>query len=442
MPSKSIRRRDLLGALALPVIVPSSVVRGAVPPSDRIVMGHIGVGEMGGGHVHHMLSYPEVRIAAICDVRRQHRERAKKMVDEKYGDTNCAVYNDFRELLARPDIDAVLIAVPDHWHALIGLEAARRGKHMYYEKPMGVTFTEAAAMREAVHRSGVVFQFGTQQRSSDDFRFACELARNGRIGQLQKIIVASAPSQSIAPQPVQPVPDGLDYNFWLGPAPWAEYTYLRTTRNWTLIYDYSLGCLSGAWGIHDVDIAQWANGADDTGPISAEGWAEFPKDGLYDTPTAWEVEHKYANGVRLLHLDLYTAWKREPQFRNAGMASMFFGTEGWVYVSRQGMRTYPESLMRTTVGPNEIRLQRSTDHKRNFFDAIRGKGKPISPIDTAVRSETVCQQADIAIRLKRKIRWDPVNERFLEDEQANRMLARPMRSPWSLPYTPRAYANS
>ena len=190
--------------------------------------------------------------------------------------------------------------------------------------------------------------------------------------------------------------------------------------------------ISGAWGIHDVDIAQWANDSDSTGPIEAEGTAVFPRDGLYDTPTHWDVEHKYANGVRLLHMDLETAHKREPQFRNAGMASMFFGTEGWVYVSRNGMRTYPESLMRTTIGPNEIRLPRSNDHKRNFLDAVRGKVRPVSPIEAAVRSETVCQQADIAIRLGRKVRWDPVNERFRDDEQANRMLARPMRSPWRL----------
>jgi predicted dehydrogenase len=426
VPSSAIRRRDLLGALAAPF------VRGAVPPGDRIVMGHIGVGEMGTGHVGDAVEYPEVRVVAVCDVRRRHRERAKAIVDGKYGDTACAMYADFRELLARPDIDAVVIAVPDHWHALIGLEAARRGKHMYYEKPMGVSLAEAAAMRAAVNRYGVVFQFGTQQRSTADFRFACELARNGRIGQLRTIMIASATSQEIGNQPTQPVPEGFDYDFWLGPAPWAPYTYLRTTRNWTLIYDYSLGCISGAWGIHDVDIAQWANDADSTGPLEAEGRATFPREGLYDTPTAWEIEHKYANGVRLIHMDLRTARKRAEQFQQGGMASVFLGTEGWIYVSRNGMRTYPESLMRTAISPNEIRLPRSNDHKRNFFDAIRGRGRPVSPIEAAVRSETVCQQADIAIRLGRKLRWDPAKERFIDDDAANRMLARPMRSPWRL----------
>ena len=429
MQRKTITRRSLLTSTAaiagFPAIIPAS----AFGANDRIVMASIGVGGMGGGHLRELLGEPRVRLAAICDVRAEHRDRAKAAVDARYGDTSAKTYNDYRELLAREDIDAVLIAVPDHWHALIGLEAARRGKHMYYEKPMAITVREGQAMREAIKRYGVVFQFGTQQRSSQGYRHAVELVRNGRIGQLKTIMLGSANSQYVPDQPTQQVPDGFDYEFWLGPAPWAPYTFERCTRNWTLIADYSLGCIGGAWGVHDVDIAQWANDADFTGPITVEGQGVYPKTGLYDTVTSWEVEHTYANGVKLIHMDLRTAKKRAPQFGVGGMAMLFIGTEGWVYVSRSALRTEPASLARTVIGPNEIKVVKSNSHKQNFLDAIRTGARPISHIESAVRADTVCHQADIAMRLGRKLNWDPVKEIF-DDPQANRMLSREMRGPW------------
>ena len=428
----TIGRRSLLqgvlAATSFPAIVPAS----AFGANSRIVMANIGVGEMGSGHCQALLQNSDVQVVAVCDVRRQHRERAKRWVDARYGDQSCATYNDYRELLARKDIDAVLIAVPDHWHALIGIEAARNGKDMYYEKPMGLTFADAKAMREAVRRYGVVFQFGTQQRSSQQYRYTCELVRNGRIGELQTIAIASAQYQPVPTQPVQPVPDGLDYDMWLGQAPWAPYTELRCTRNWTLIHDYSLGCIGGAYGIHDVDIAQWANDADHSGPVSAEGTAFIPHEGLYDTPLTYSIEHHYANGVKLLHMDLQTAKARYEQFRFGIMALLFIGSKGWIYVSREGMRTHPESLMHQVIGPNENKVAFSNDHRRNFLEAVRTRRQPISHIEAAVRTETVCQQADIAIRLGRKLHWDPKREVFLDDEQANRMLARSMRGPWRL----------
>ncbi len=439
MPVKrNTKRRDFLksigGGVVLPTILPSSALgrAGSVAPSDRIVMGMIGVGGMGGGHVRGFLQHADVRVAAICDVREDRRQAAKNIADQRYGDKSCETYNDFRELLARKDIDAVLIAVPDHWHALIGIEAARQGKSMYYEKPMGVSVAEAKAVREAVNRHGVVFQFGTQQRSGQDYQRAYELIRNGRIGQLKTMLIGSAGSQYVPNQPAQPVPAGFDYDMWLGPAPWAPYTYERCTRNFTLIYDYSLGCISGAWGVHDTDICQWYNDADATDPIEVEGTGEFPKEGLYDTAISWEIEHKYANGVKLVHMDIATAKKRYDQFRFGSMASVFIGTEGWIYVSRQGMRTNPESVAYSVIGANGIKAPFSPDHRRNFLDAVRTRRKPISPIESAVRADTVCQQGDIAMRLKRKLQWDPVKEVFVGDEQANRMLERPMRSPWHL----------
>jgi len=436
-----MNRRDFLSATSTsflaasaPILVPAFVLgrQGSVPPSDKITMGFIGVGGQGSGHVRGFLQHPDVRALAICDVRESARLSNKRAVDAAYGDNTCAVYNDFRELLARPDIDAVLIAVPDHWHVLIGLEAARRGKHMYYEKPLALTLAEAKAMRAAVKRYGVVFQFGTQQRSSHYFRHACELARSGRLGRLESILVGSASFTPIPNQPPQPVPPGLDYDMWLGPAPWTPYCEIKCTRQFTLIYDYSLGCLSGAWGIHDIDFAQWVNDADHTAPIEIEGAGVIPEEGIYDTPITWEVEQRYANGVTLIHADRYTALKREPRKFRPNMGTLVQGSEGWVWVSRQGMWSEPASLVGAVVRPDEGKVLFSNDHRRNFLDAIRFGTPLLSPIDAAFNAEVACQQADIAIRLGRKLRWDPAKEVFEGDESANRMLSRSMRSPWHL----------
>ena len=419
-------------ALCAPALVPARLLggRGVVAPSDRIGLACIGVGSMGSGHLRSFLGYEDVRIVAVCDVREEHRLRARERVDRRYGDGACATYSDYRELLERPDIDAVCIAVPDHWHVLIGLEAARRGVDMYYEKPLGMSVAEDIAMREAVNRYGVVFHFGTQQRSDDRFRLACELVRNGRIGELRTVMIGSANYKQIPMPPPQPVPPGFDYDMWLGPAPWAPYTFERCTRQWTLIRDYSLGCVSGAWGIHHVDIAQWAIGADGTGPIEVEGSGTFPEQGLYDTAIAWEVEHRYANGVRLIHMDMPTALTRAPQFKLHWMGILFLGSEGWVYVCREMIATQPESLVKTSFGEGDLLLPRSRDHHRTFLDAVRSRRQTLCPIETAVRSDSVCQQADIAMRLGRRLFWDPSAERFVDDAGANRLLSRPMRAPW------------
>ncbi|HOL72831.1 MAG TPA: Gfo/Idh/MocA family oxidoreductase [Bryobacteraceae bacterium] len=432
-----MQRRQFLGAvLGFPMIVPARALgrAGAVAPSDKIVMGMIGVGGMGSGHVRGFLQQPDVRVVAICDVRKEARDKARDMVDARYGDKGCATYNDFRELLARTDIDAVMIATPEHWHALIGIEAARRGKHMYYEKPIGVSVAEAKAIREAVKRYGVVFQLGTQQRSDRAYRHTCELILNGRIGELKTVMIGSAGGNRgprIPEEPAQKPPEGFDYDMWLGPAPWVDYTPERVSRTWMMIHDYGLGCLSGAWGIHDVDIAQWVAGCDDTTPIETEATGLFYDD-IRDVAYSWTAEHRYANGVRVIHMDLETAKKRAQQFHFGGMASVMFGTEGWIYVSRQGMRTHPERLMHEIIKPHEKKVIKSDNHRRNFLDAIRTRQQPISNIDAAAHGEMVCQQADIAMRLGRKLRWDPVKEEFVDDPEANRMLARSMRSPWRL----------
>lgn len=425
------------GLITLPTILPAKVFTrpGRILPNNKINLAHIGVGGMGSGHVRSFVGQEDVRTVAICDVRKEHRDKAKETVDTFYGNKECATYNDFREVLARKDIDAIVMAAPDYWHVLIGIEAARQGKAMYYEKPMSYTFEEAKAIREAINRYNVVFQFGTQQRSDQRFRLATEIVRNEKIGSLKRIIAGSASYDKVPVQPIEKVPEGLDYELWLGAAPWSPYTTLRCTRNWMLIRDYSLGCIGGAWGIHHIDIAQWAVNADNSGPVEVEGKGTIPDDGLYDTIQRFEVEHKYANGVILLHIDHISAVGRFPQFKAAvgnTMGILFEGTKGWVYVARGYMDASPKSLLKAITGPNEIRLPVSNNHARNFLDAVRSGSEPICPVGPGVRSEMVCQQADIAIRTGQKLKWDPVKEEFIDNPVANRMLASPMRSPWHI----------
>lgn len=418
-----------------PMIVPRHVIARSqtIAPSDRITLAHIGVGSMGGGHVRGFLKMPDVRVVALCDIREQALERTKTAVDQHYGDSSCGGFTDYRELLARPEIDAVVIAPGERWHPLIGIEAARRGKHMYCEKPLSVTLAEGLALREAVKKYGVVFQFGTQQRSSQFYRHTAELVRNGYIGDVATIMIGSAGGGLPKPEPPETLkepPAGFDYNMWLGPAPYVPYSDVRVARTWMFIRDYGLGCLGGAWGIHDLDAAQFFLDTDDTAPIEIEGHARYFQD-IRDVPYSWAVEQKYANGVNVIHMDLVTAKARAKQFEPGGMASLVTGSKGWIWVSRQGIRSEPESLVQTVIGAHERRVLFSDDHKRNFLDAIRKKQQPISPITSAVHAETMCQQSDIAMQLQRKLRWDPKAERFIDDEQANRMLSRATRAPWT-----------
>ena len=442
-----MKRRDFIkittasasAALGFPTIIPSSALGadGATAPSERIAIGSIGLGRMGGGNTRGFLRYEDARVTAVCDVQASRREQLKGTVDQRYGDKGCATYADYRELLARPDIDAVMIATGERWHPLISIEAARRGKSMYCEKPMARTLEEAKAVRAAVKRAGVVFQLGTQQRSTYYFRHACELVRNGKIGQLKTIAMASAGGSRppLPPEVPTEAPAGIDWDMWLGPSPWAPYSEVRIGLHWLEINDYGLGLMGGSWGIHEYDFGQWVNNTDHTGPISVEGTAEFFRD-IRNTASAYDIEFVYANGVRAHMMDLPKARKRFPQFQlgrpeQRGFGDVLIGSEGWIYVTREGIQTNPESLVRTVIGPDEIRV-RSDDHKRNFLDAIRTGRQPISHIEAAVRGEAMCQMGDIATRLERKLRWDPDKEIFPDDAQANARLSRPMRSPWRL----------
>ena len=438
--STTINRRQLLknaaetatAAAGLPYVVPSSVLGrgGTVEPSNRIVMGFIGLGIQGTALMRAFLGQRDVQVVAVCDVYETQRQKAKRIADEYYGNAACMTYNDFRKVCGREDIDAVCVATPDHWHVLVSLEAARAGKDMYTEKALGLSLAWDQALREACHRYGRVFQWGTQQRSGRNFRYGCELVRNGRIGKLHTILVGVPHDLAFPNQPTQPVPKGLDYDMWLGPAPWAPYTYQRC-RPWTKeesysiwyhISDYCLGGIGGYWGVHHVDIAPWGHGTDQTGPIEIEGTAVFPEDGLADCATSWRVHHRYVDGVNMTYMDN----KQHKQ------GVTFQGSEGWVHVSRRGIWAEPESLLTSVIGKDEIHLVESEGHQRNFLDAVKTRKETICPIGVAVRTNTICHLTDICTRLGRKLRWDPRKEDFADDSQASRMLTRAIRSPWHL----------
>ena len=410
-------------ALVFPTIVPSFVF-GQNAPSNRVAVGHIAVGGQGGGLLQGFMGQPLGQSVAVCDPIRERRESAARRVDQYYAEqrrqesyNGCRPYNDFRELLARPDIDAVVIASPDHWHVPLGIAAVRAGKDIYVEKPLGISIEHNKALREAVHLNGRMFQYGTQQRSfSQHCGFACELLRNGYIGELKAVNVI-APNGNVGGRTTpEPVPEGIDYDMWLGPAPYAPYTHDRVmdVGRW-FIYDYAIGFLGG-WGAHPLDIAHWGYPHI---PVEYEGTGKVPTEGLYDTVIDWDVRGRYASGVDFT-------------LKTGGDLTTFVGTEGWVAASRGGIDAQPKSLLKTVIKPDAIHLLQDGDHYRDFLSCVRTRKTPVSDIDSAVQSDIISHLADITIRLGRKIRWDPKTETIIGDETAARMARRAMRAPWTL----------
>ena len=421
-------------ALLGPTIVPASVF-GADSPSNRITTGFIGVGRMGMGDMREVLGLKQAHVIAVCDVDSKRVESARKTVEAHYSRQDsggaykgCRPYGDFRELVAQTDIDAVCIATPDHWHVLPAIAAAKAGKDIFLQKPLSLTIEEGRVLSDTVRRYGRVFQVGSQQRSDSRFHQACELVRNGRIGKLHTVKVGFGTDPATDPQPIMSVPDGLDYEMWLGPAPWAAYTEKRVhpesgygRPGWLRIQDYGAGMITG-WGAHHNDIAQWGMGTEYTGPVQIEGQAEYPKDGLWNVHGDFRIEYTYANSVKVICADN----KKNKQ------GILFEGTEGWVYVKRGQIDAQPKSLLSSTIGPDEIRLYKSNGHKANWLDCIKSRAETVAPVEVAHRSCSVCLLGDIAMRLGRKLKWDPEHERFTNDDQANRMVSQPMRSPWGL----------
>jgi predicted dehydrogenase len=440
--NRGVSRRDFLRAsavagagLAIPTIVPSSVF-GVQAPSERINLACIGVGRMGTDDLKEALGFRQVQVVAVCDLDAKRAKNAQALVESRYAKQNdagaykgCAAYGDFRELLARGDIDAVQIATPDHWHTLLALEAARNGKDIFLQKPLTLTIHEGRVLSDTVRRYGRVFQVGSQQRSEKEFRTACELVRNGRAGKLHTIKIGFGTDPGCAPQPAMPVPENLNYEMWLGPAPWAPYTEERvhpqnsiTDRpGWLRISDYGAGMITG-WGSHHLDIAHWGMGTEYTGPVEIVGEAEFPKTGLWDVHGDFRIEYTYANGVKMIVAD-------EKKIKGG---IRFEGDKGWVWVTRGAIDAEPKSLLQETIGPGETKLYVSNNHKGNFYDCVKSRAETIAPVEVGHRSCTACLLGDIAMRTGRKLQWDPAKEQFVNDDAANRMLSRPMRAPWRL----------
>jgi predicted dehydrogenase len=425
------RRRFIKGAAAagmaaaFPTIVPARVLgRGA--PSNRIVMGCIGVGSQGRGNMNWFLGKDEVQVVAVCDVDAKHRETAKNMVDTKYGNADCKTFLDFRELIDLSGLDALSLALPDQWHAVPAIAGARAGLDMYGEKPLSRSIRESRAIVQAVTRHGRVWQTGSWQRSVSTFRRACEVVRNGLIGRVHAVEVGLPTGSRRDDAPTKPVPEGLDWNFWLGPAPWRDYCEFGGNRchwDWRWIMDFSGGQLTD-WAGHHIDIAHWGLGLDHTGPNEIEGKASYPPSGLYDAPTEYRFTCKYANG-----LTMTVANDRQMGF----MGTKWHGEDGWIWVSRSGWDASDKRLLDDGIlGPGDVHLYESNDHAQNFIDCVKSRKKTIAPVETACRSISVGHLGEIAMLTGRKIRWDPVNEEILDDPGASALLGRPYRKPWTL----------
>jgi predicted dehydrogenase len=428
MTQTNINRRGFLKAAAgaaavvgLPDIVPSSVF-GAAAPSERITLGFIGCGKQSQHLMRSLLGSPGTHVVAACDVDKLKLERSSKgIVDKHYADRkdgsykSCDAYHDFRDVVARPDIDAVVISTPDHWHAAISVAACRAGKDIYCEKPLTQTVAEARAMVNAVRKYNRVFQTGSMQRSSQEFRFACELVQNGYIGDIKHVTVGVGGPPEDKPLPPEPVPDYLDWDMWVGPAMWRPYNNDLAPHisfdgfpNWRYHSYYGGGGMTD-WGAHHFDIAQWGLGMDGAGPVEI-----LPPDGK-DIKV---LTYKYANGI--------------PMTRDNANGVLFEGTTGKVEVNRGYLKTWPDNLKDQTLGPDKIHLYNSKNHFTDWLDAIRKRSKPICDIEVGASSVIVCHLGNIAYTLQRPLKWDPAREVFLGDDEANRLLSRPYRGPWQL----------
>ncbi len=431
IPRRTFLKRAMAaagGAVAFPALIPGSAygATGSVAPSERLTLGMVGMGKMMTGHLHSFLNRPDCQVVAMCDVEAKrlafHQQEANEAYARRSGKGSykgCDIYHDFRELAARDDIDAVVIATPDHWHALISIAMVKSGKDVYCEKPMTLAINEGKAVVQAVREHGRVFQTGSQQRSSKEFRLACELVRNGRIGKLHTVHVNVGGPSVECLLPGEPVPEGLDWNFWLGPAPWRPYNSdiapgmdYPGWPNFRAYRDYSGGGMTD-WGAHHFDIAQWGIGADGSGPVEVHA---------PDGKTYKRLTYKYANGVVMYHGG-----------GCGGRAGVeFIGTEGRVMVNRGYLETDPPDILKEPIGPNDIHLYESYDHHQNWLDCIRTRRRPICDVAIGHRSATVCHLGNIAYWTGGSYRWDPERQVFTGDNAPNHMLERPMRAPWTL----------
>jgi len=437
-PSKQSRRKFLrqatagaAAAVAAPYFVPARVLgaEGVTPPSDRIVMGVIGTGGMGKANLGAFMGEPDVQMVAVCDVDARHLQEGLEMVNGKYGNRDCKAYGDFRELLARLDIDAVAVVTPDHWHALASVAAAKAGKDIYCEKPLANSVGEGRAICEAVRENKRILQTGSHERSTPSVRQACELVRNGRLGKIHTVRInlpvdephhQQAMSLTEVPPPM-PVPEDFDYNFWLGHTPEVPYTEKRCHFWWRFNLAYGGGEMTDR-GAHIIDIAQLALGMDDSGPVQYSGKGVASSTSLYNAYFDFEFENVYANGVKMIGTS-----KHGPRGVD------FEGDEGKLFVNIHGgaIDAEPASLLEKPIGQDEIQLGRAPSHRRNFLDCIRSREAPFAAAEIGHRTATICHLNNIAFLLGRPLTWDPVEEKT-DDDEANGLLMPKMREPWTL----------
>ncbi len=439
------------GAFVAPIIVPSNVL-GKNAPGNKINIGQIGCGRIGREHdIPNTIKHDIARFVACSDLDTKRLGEGKQYIENWYTNrlkkpnyVDVKMYQDYKELLQNKDIDAVIISLPDHWHAQVAIEAALAGKNIYLQKPASLAIKEGRQMSNVVNRTGVIFQMGSQQRGADpwpQFKRACELVRNGRIGKVHTIYVGLPGDPSGPEAPEMPVPSNLNYDMWLGSTPSVYYTETRvhpqkdySRPGWLRCQQFGAGMITG-WGAHHIDTAHWGMGTEFTGPIELEGTAEFPKSGLWDVHGPFKVSAKYANGVTM-HIS--------GDYPNG---IKFEGSEGWIFVTRgsyaattsdpvavsrnqKSLDASDPKILQSVIGEDEIHLYYAEEQHKNWLDCIISKEKTIAPAEVGHRSCTTCLLSHIAMKAKRKLYWDPVRERFINDDDANKLLSLPQRKPY------------
>ncbi len=456
---KKLTRRNFLkssafataGIFSIPTILPANFLKNG-SPNDKINIGVIGCGRIARGHdIPETIKYNSARIVAVCDVDSKRMKEGKEFVEGLYlkktgkkDFVDIKMYGDFRDLIADKDIDAVIVSTPDFWHALPAIAAARAGKDIYLQKPLSLTIQEGRALSDTIHRTGRILQVGSQQRSLNpwpQFHRACELVRNGRIGEIKTIQIGLPGDPSGNEEPEMPIPENLNYNMWLGSTPSVYYTEKRvhpqsgySRPGWLRIEQFGSGMITG-WGAHHIDTAHWGMGTEYTGPIEIVGEAVFPKSGLWNVHGDFKIKSKYANGV-----EMFISGDNPNGVR-------FEGTEGWIFVSRGAVKVTSsdpgtadkslkaldasdQKILDSVISPNEIHLYESKEQHGNWLESIRSRKQPVAPAEIGHRSCSACLISHISMKLPRKLYWDPAKERFKNDDEANSMLSRPMRLPW------------
>jgi len=416
------------GVFILPQIIPSTALGmgGKIPPSDRLVMGAIGTGSQGMSNMSDFLRLKDaVRFVALCDVDSNRLAQAKDVVDKANKDSGCRTYMDFREFLEKEKLDAVSIALPDHWHGIIYTEAVNKKLHVYGEKPICRTIKDGQTIVAAVKKNNIIWQTGSWQRSLPNFHRGAELAINGRAGKIAYIEVGLPDGGGgIGTPPVQDVPPGLNWEMWLGPAPKVPYRGV-SHWNWRWILDYSGGQMTD-WAGHHIDIANWGAGLEHTGPVEISGTGTYPPEGIYNVPVEYDFLCTYANGIKMRVANASRL--------KTGMGTTWYGEKEWIHTDRGNRLTASDpKILEEVIGENEIHLYKSENHWQNFVDCARSGNQPIAPIEVAYRAISVGLLGEIAMTTGQTIKWDPEKEEITGNPRASRLLSRPYRAPWTLP---------